>query len=290
MNVLSFVSFILLVLWIGYYSFFQQSLFLDSLLKSNKGYFSAQNQLEEKAALEEFRNLKAKVIFPSPPARKKTKKPKKSFRRQAYCECAKIDLSFMQEKKNIQLDSSYQLLEVLLQKNYAPLFSEVSIKNFLCSLHWAIQKQPKDQIFRWENLEFTDKKLQTLFYRIWKGTKFYEKNSYGFLPLSCFVKMEPGSKICLPCISFELLEVVSGEERAKTLWSKKEKFLERLEVTAEEVFFSNLANSSYQDLVCFSHKTQKEPVWICGRDEKTEIEIKIPQYLRDKRRMLSRKS
>lgn len=295
MNILGIVSFILLILGIGFFSIFQQNLSVDLACKSTRGYLHACREVQRLKHQKYFKQLTGKQTYPpKKPASPKQapSPPKKKRKKEAFSSCSRINLSFFLHKKISRSDPSYQLLKALLLQVYAPLFEEgVSVDQFLFQWQGALQKAySHSPLIVWEKLEFPEEKMQHLYYLLLKGCKFYEKaDPFSYPSLLHFIEFNSfsSSRICLPCISLELLEALLGKKAAQNLWEQKQDPLDRLELCSENLHF--LAPSqmqTYEGLVVYQHTSCSEK-WICTTDASTAVEVKIPYpkrlFTRDKR-------
>ncbi len=275
MNILGFIFLLLFFLSLQHKSFLSETCNTTFIEKMGKGYVKAHNNALDHLVHIHFIKHPGKVVGSPEKSspRKDNKNPQKKWKKQTFCSCSKMDLSFFLHKKNLSLDPSYLLFKRLLSNVYGSLFQKIHVEAFLEELHKTLLESKKDP-FSWENVTFKSEEMQLIFYRMIKGTKFYNRSrKEGFPSLLKLITIKKEDTLCLPCISFEMLEALFGFSYAEKLWETKEKELEMLLVTEEEVKAILKETIPCLEKLHFTHKREKEETFVLGENKETEVQV-----------------
>ncbi len=275
MSILGFVFLLLLLLSLERASRFYEISNASLVKKTGAGYLEAHNVALEKQVKAHFAKSPGTQVLPTPKKRSSERKGsnKKKKKSSPFCSCSKMDVSFFLTKKNLSLDPSFLLFKRLISKVYAPLFEEVEVDTFLEELHLCLLEKGTSS-FSWENLQMSSEQTQLILYRMLKGTKFYEPSTTnGFPSILKLISIKKEDLLCLPCISFEMLEALFGSFSAKALWDTKEEEQDLLSITEEKLKAIVGKDSPYLEKLLFSHKNKREERHFSGKSKKTEVQV-----------------
>jgi hypothetical protein len=161
--------------------------------------------------------------------------PKKRYKPQEHSPaCSRLNLYPLLKKKPDEIVESLHILERLIENLYGKvLFDPFKDKNFSKKLALAIFQAAKEQIYEEENpdLQKLEKlvlphDMQYTYYLMLKGSSHYSWEKHeGFPSLLDYVKLqkENSSKICLNCAPFETLLSLFSPKVALELYQKREK-------------------------------------------------------------------
>jgi len=283
MNIIPFIISLLLIFAISTNTLIKKKVSDDLVCKSISGYMSASRKSLNNSEDYYFKSIK-KNSSNKPKKEKKSKDPLKKKARQINIENAKINIYplIMDEKENqIEL---YNLIASLIKTLYSnkSFYKNNLEKDLLNNILYALEIQvKKNNSLHLANLFLKDSTLQNIYYKILKGTKFYDFDKEIGLPsLLDYVKIEnTKNKIPIKDVSYELLLSVFNKNIAKEINTLQKEFPIK-NLTKENI--KNLCqkyhfrfNEKILDFFDFSNSliNLKEKI-IVGIDETTNIKVK----------------
>lgn len=283
MNIIPFVVTLILIFAISTNTLLKKKISEDTISKSASGYMAASRK-----SLNNFEKYYFESIQEKPKEKSKkenegneTNENKKRF---INIENAKINIyPLVSDKKENQIELynlAASLIKTLYLGNsfYKPNFEKDLLDNILASFEIQLKKDKECQL---SNLTLKDPRLQKNYYKILKGTKFYDyEKKIGIPSLLDFIKYEnTTSKIPMKDASFELLLSVFTHTIANEI------VLLQIENPPKNLTKQNILdlcqkhsyrlNENFLDFFDFStsSKNSKEKIFV-GFDKSTNIKVK----------------
>lgn len=207
MNIVAFVISLLMIIAITTNTLLKKKVSDDIACKSISGYMSASRKALNNSEYYYFKTIKEK---PDNKAKKQSKAQENEKKtRQIHPENAKINIyPLLTDKENQQ--ELYNLVKSLIKTLYSnkSFYKKNFEKEILNNILYAFENQlKKDKDLHLANLFLKDFSLQNSYYKILKGTKFYDfDRNVGTASLLDFIKFEnSNSKIPMIDASYELL-------------------------------------------------------------------------------------
>ncbi len=223
MNAIGFVFFILSILSLAAFVSHEKQAGAKPLRSSYLGHIYSNREIQNLATSEFYKSLQ-RTSSPSGKEQKKAKEGEagetKPFPPPAINpECARLNLSPLIERDPKEGHFLYDTAAKLLKAFYGqPLFNGKASAEyrFLDAFLQAIRERlMKEGPFALEKIEFHDSSLQSLYYKMLKGTK--SENPYP--SLLDYVKVEPvRTKICMFHVHPTLLSVLFSPKAASKLY------------------------------------------------------------------------
>ena len=310
MNILGYISAILIIFSIISSYMFKQHMDTSEMNKSMKGYYLA--DIQSKNEFEDFmydaqnkkkKSPKDQTSKNSPISNDtqkqneyisdeeqqqqqiKDKKPRKIY----ACSCINI-LPLIKNNK-IEEKQTYDLLIKLITILYKNELTKDKIEYKLVDqlLIACNKKIEKKESLCLEKIDLKDPSLQPLWYKMLKGTKYYDfEKDIGLPSILEFISIdenEKHNKICIPTASKEILIALFDEKIADKIWDKKEK--DKIKITKEEL--ENILKDTHTSInnqsniwayIELSHKNHKKNAsQIICQDEISQISIR--RFCRD---------
>jgi hypothetical protein len=283
MNILPLVISLLLI-----FSYFTNSLLVkhkNSTLasKSFSGYMSAKRK-----ALNKYQNEIYKLIDAKPIKKKEQtfqKEPsKEDKKRVANPLNAKINITSLFLENNQTL---YNLLKDLIKnlyKNQSFYYDnlEIYLLNNLINEVKVFLNNEKNSINNLNlcKISFKNKELNDIFYKMLKGTKFYNpKKNIGFPSLLDYVETNLNTNIKIPIIdaSFEVLEIIFNEKIAFEILERQKNYpikdLSKEDVEKLSLSLGKKPNDNFFKYLDFSKNNKNLNKIIVGIDKKSGIKV-----------------
>lgn len=306
MNILGFVSAILIIFSIISSFMLKQHVDDSEISKSMKGYYLA--DMKSISEYEEFLFDSQKKIKPpkeenkdqSPPpkdsqiiasdnqnaneeqkADKKEKKERKKTAKIYACSCLNIFPLIKNDKA--QEKELYDLFTKLIKTLYQKELSKQKIENTIADalISSCKKKYEAKEEIQLEKIDLKDPALQTLWYKMLKGTKGYDfEKNIGLPSILSFIYLEDNAKenkICIPTSSKEMLTALFDNKIAEKIWEKRKN--QRTKISKEELETILKENPSFTDTniwnyISVSHKSHNKNarITIC-KDDSTGVSI-----------------
>lgn len=260
MNVLGFVSSLLIVISLYTAVMNNDLVDLSHLKSSYKNYFAASRKAQNKYESAYYKSKKTPRVKKEKEGVEQVKKEApKEYKSENTPPCSRLNLAFLFEPTPDQ--ERLNLFESLLQNLYGNTLLQEKrplLKKLLLEL-----SDPKEKTTYLSQLSFKDSSLQSLFYHMLKGS-IHAENYYPSLLDYALVTFEEDSKICLACADHAMLTTLFGEKAANRLADLKEDPEERLKITRsqlEKILTEEnhyLPPESFFKLLRFTHPKKKE--------------------------------
>lgn len=282
MNIIPFIISLLLIIAISTNTLLKKKITEDLVSKSISGYMNASRKALNNSEYYFFESIQEKPIEKSKD--KKTTKEKVEKKRAVNIENAKINIYPIVVDRKENQPELYNLVLSLMHTLYCdksfyyPNFEKEILNNILSAIDIQLKN---DKDLHLSNLIFKDSFLQKKYYKILKGTKFYDfDNNIGVPSLLDYIKFEnTNSKISMKDASFELLVTIFSISVAKEL-NELQKQDPPKNLTKQNVInicqkHSFRFNENILDFFDFSisSKNSKEKI-IVGLDKETNIKVK----------------
>lgn len=295
MNILGFVSMLLIMLGI-FFAAFQNAFFSTSKVqKSYIGYAEASRGAQNNWEYNYYKSHKKKPVpkdntnkeFASGKEKKAPSIPKKT---EEMPECARLNIYALfteDQPPKDQYQITLRLLNTLYGSNLLKNADEKFLPKFLDHLIAAAKQEDAPKPLHLAQLKLKDPNLQPLFYKMLKGAKNSYPSLLDYIKISSFGKED---KICLSCANHKMLAALFGEKAGSKLEQTREEKLDRLQISKaklEEIVLkeTNLPPQElFMDLVKITHKSAgKNAITATGFDGKkaTDITVKKRGYLSD---------
>lgn len=283
MNILPFVISLLLIIAITSNTLLKKKVSEDIVSHSISGYMKASRKAM---------NYSQEIAFDAIPEKQVDKKPQEKHEksnkkevtnlRYINIENAKVNIyPLVVNNKDTQIEL-YNLAAALIhtlyadQSFYTKHFEKTLINNILSSFETQLKKDKDIQI---SNLVLQDPLLQKNYYKILKGTKFFDHDKkIGTPSLLDYIKYENiNSKIPIKDASYELLTTVFNEKIAKEIFIlqtqefSKNLTLDNIKNICQKHNFK--INESFLNFFDFFSSSTKDSVLI-GFDKATNIKVK----------------
>ncbi len=290
MNLLPLVTTILLMLALATHTIFEKKIASQQLGKSYFGYMHAARNVQNKCIHKSF--AKIKQTNKKPPETKpddpQKNSPKYKFKPQPLNIWPLLVNGKEEEKELYELFTN--LLHILY--SHCSFFQKNQFENFLADkiIDYA-QKNLKKEASKELHLEkfsFDDPSLQQAYYKILKGTKFYDKkNCLGYPSLFEYITISSNQKtpkISIPYSPKEILTAIFNEKIALAIEQKqfeKESFHPISKKELENILTQHpLKKEISWTMLSFSKspKQKQKNIHMVGMDKKTDIRLKQTLY------------
>jgi hypothetical protein len=302
MNILGFVSAILIIFSIISGYMLKQHVDDSELSKCMKGYYLA--DIESKSAYEEFLFDSQKEIKTPPdntttktpktntpklatnPQAKKEKKEKKKSKTTKIYACSSLSIFPLIKNDKAEEKALYDLFVNLIKILYPKQLTKEKMENSLVDalISFCQKKYNDKEEICLEKINFKDPSLQSLWYKMLKGTKVYDFEKKEGLPsILSFITIEEKeneNKICIPTASKEMLTAIFNEKIAEKIWKKRKDEIikitkQDLETILTETQSPTESQKDIWSFVALSHNKHKKNarLTIC-KDDATQISIK----------------
>lgn len=290
----------LLILAIVCHNIQSDSIATNRLKISYAGYMRASRDALSKCEEQIFKKAKKKkksflekITTVSDEENKTPKKPKKD---EWTPSCMHLNLAELVDKQIHQDSARYQLFSHMLKVFYGNTLFKKKPKNFEHTMAEAIiegiKKQQEElsenEYLHLAKLRMQDPHLQSLFYRMLKGTK-----NHTYPALLDYISFDPknkNEKICLACATKELLTALFNESFSDEIWQEKQHDLELLELNAKKLEYLLQRHgyvstySLFLPLIKYHHGPSKaKKVTLENEDPGTGITIKRNLYYSSKK-------
>jgi hypothetical protein len=284
MNILTFVLALMMMFAITTSTMLKKNIFSKHLATSFKGYMQSSRKLLNDGEYLLHNRIEEKE------STKKTKHPIKAKNkvnpRKIKPHYGKINIYKLIVDKKENQKELYKMLQLLVKELYNDKsfyekgFEKALVENIISAL--KNQKKQGNEL-QLETLILKDANLQKIYYKILKGTKYYDyEQNMGLASLLDFIKINLNDKkIPIKHASFELLVSLFDKQIASDI--KQMQTSRNFEnLNAEYILGicknSNIKNVHEETLKLFdfskNYNKDKEKI-LFGCDEKTDIKIKL---------------
>ncbi|KPK33295.1 MAG: hypothetical protein AMS24_01575 [Chlamydiae bacterium SM23_39] len=272
MNILSFISAILIIFAMISHFMFKDHRDSVIMKKSIEGYLNAyrisQNSYESFLYKSSKSIKKKKTIDEKNKKNKekksKTNKKKKEEKDNKIFSCGQINIYPLLKNGKIKEKKIYEITKRLMKLLYGKILNR-EIEDSLLDKIILMAKDKKD--FYLEKIDFQNQQLQSVWYKMLKGTKFYDfKKNVGYPSILDFIKIsEKKDKICITKAKEELIFAMFDRETAiKILSIRNGDMKEKIRIPL-----------NMEDLIDLSHKRhEKEASVVICTDEISKISIR----------------
>jgi hypothetical protein len=312
MNILGFISAILIIFSIIAGNMLKQHMDTSEISRSMKGYYLADNKSKngyEDSLYDSQKGKKKASPSTSPINNSLTPPPQPADEEEAIEEKTEEeveeDTSKDKEAKKIYACSCLNLYPLIVndkaeeKQRYALLFSlikilyqreiedEKMVNRLIDGLITFGKKKNEDKKeLCLPKVEFKDTELQSLWYKMLKGTKYYDfEKNIGFPSILEFVTLTPTenkSKICIPTSSLEMLLALYDKKIAYKIWEKRDDKKNKIIITRGEL--EKIVNDpsipptqkkDVSELIDISHRNHDHQAKIIiGQADKYQISIR----------------
>lgn len=274
MNILPFISAILIVFSIMSHFLLKDHRDTVIMKKSIEGYLNAykksQNSYED-FLCKSFKVKKKDIVksegqkdFKKKGGDKKSLKEEEENNNEEIFSCGQINIYPLLKNGKIEEKKIYEIFKKLIKMLYGRILKKENMEDYLLDKLIFITKDKKN--LHLEKIDFKDQELQILWYKMLKGTKFYDfKNNIGYPSILNFIKIsEKKERICINKAQKEILFVLFNKEIAKKILSTKNRNLKYIKIPLE-----------IEHLIDLSHKNheKKASIVICT-DNNSKISIR----------------
>lgn len=216
MNFLTLIFSLLLLVAFGTHVILEKQSTQHKLKSSYLGHVGAQRSIFNQNEGRLYRNVNLPITpYPEKPQEKKQKK-KRDFN--DNLECARINLLPLIEEGKENKSALYEVAQNMIKVCYGDQLFEgnlQAVKKFLDTFLKECAKNPSVEL---EKLSLHNDAMQTIYYRMLKGTK---KLEGGFPSLLDLIKIEKGdSTVCLVHARPVVLSVLLGPKAAHRLFEE----------------------------------------------------------------------
>ncbi len=287
MNVLGFVSAILIIITFSLTSMHHDLINLSKLhssyLSYSEGSRSAQNEWEI-AYYKSLRKTRTKEEIPksdSNSAKLKPDTPLKEEKWENMPECARLNLALLLQKDQDQDQERKKLFAKIIKTLYGKNLLSGTKKN--SSIENALLEEifaKKDTTaFFLQQIKCKDPEIKTLFYHMLKGSSSKAENKYPSLLDYVKINLEnPHEKICIACADLEMLTALFGEKAAFRINAKKDTTMERLRINKNDLQTilleenHRLPDEDFWNLIKFCHQhKRKTAITVTGKGEESTV-------------------
>jgi hypothetical protein len=259
MNILGFISAILIIFSIITAHMLKQHVDTSEINRSITGHYLAEatvkNGLEESL----FEAQKEKKRDPTKPGgsggggkegEEKNEESESEDEKSAKIiyDCTLLNLYPLIVDGKIKEKPSYELLSSLIKiLYYQEIKDDKMVNRLIDALITSCKKtrEEKQEICLLK-IDLKDKELQSLWYKMLKGTKYYNfEKKIGFpsiLEYVTFIPTKTKNKICLKTSSLEMLIALFDKKIAYKIWEKRDEKKKRIIITKTE--FEKIINDS----------------------------------------------
>lgn len=259
MNVLGFVSSLLVVISLYAAVMNNDLIDLSRFQSSYKNYFAASRKAQNKYESAYYKSKKTPRVKKEASGEQVKKEVYKEKKSENTPPCARLNLAFLFEPTPDQ--ERLDLFQSLLQNLYENTLLQEKrplLKKLISEL-----SAPKEKTTYLSQIPFKDNATQNLFYHMLKGS-LQTESYYPSLLDYVSVSFEEDSKICLACADHAMLTTLFGEKAALRLAKEKQDPEERLKITRsqlEKILVEenhSLPPESFFKLLRFTHPKKKE--------------------------------
>jgi len=273
MNILGYISAILILIGIAFQSYYMGWFFDKKLHDNLKGYHTAYHELEKNYISQKFDSIpEKKKITTASYNKEKNSKPKVLHKKELTPCCMRLNL-WNYRNTDINNPASFYILERLITLLYGDIIiDKKSIPEFSKNLIMAI-KEKKTATIHLEQLKFNNAQEQEFFYKMLKG----DKNHYPSLLNYVTFKCDSNPQICIACADYVILASLFNEQIAKTLTFNKNDPLEQIVIDKES--FQKIISSYCMDKTNFPDfslkhkKTHLSEIIITSEEKNTHIQL-----------------
>ncbi len=282
MNIIALVMGLLLIIAVSTNTLLKKKIADDTVSKSVSGYMNASRKALNNSEIYYFNSIQAKPSDNS----KKEKEPIKvveNKKREINIQNAKINIYPLVMEKKENCPELYKLVISLVKTLYSDKsfyktnLEKVILDNILAAFEIQLKK---DKDLHLANLFLKDSSLQKTYYRILKGTKFYDfDKKIGIPSLLDYIKFEnTNSKIPMKDASYELLLTIFNKSITKEIILLQTQNPPK-NLTKENVI--NICQKNHFrfdekifDFFDFSNSINSKEKIIIGLDKSTNIKVK----------------
>ncbi len=284
MNILSLVITILMIFAISTQMLLSKKVSSDIISKSYVGYMKVQRRATSKSETYYYSTIKTEKNEKEIKQKIKTEKVKKikePNRSESYFNIYPL-ITEGKESHPELYESILHLIRVLYLEN--GFFKNLKIKNLdkeilnniLLSAKESLKEELSANELHLAKLELKEKDLQPIYYKMMKGSKFYNyKEKIGYPSLLDFIKIrDEKNKIPINSAHFEILSILFNEKIAEEIV--------KLQLLGEEITKERLndlltkkhfqLNPKIWDFISFTNISN--PTEIIVKDENTDISLK----------------
>ena len=241
----------------------------SNISKSYIGYMSASRNLLNKQVKLQFKQIKSNKL---PEGEKESRPIEKTKKREINIQRGKLNLYELLEDQNSDLLNVYSSFFKVLY-SHLPFYENDLEYKILKLLQDEYDRQEDKTFFCLEKIKIEDPKLALIYYKILKGTKFYDFFNKEGNPsfLDYFRVDNTHFKVPIKDASFELLFAIFNDEAFQIRILQEEKKLENLTHENIEKIVKN--KTPMLEFFTFSDIRFKNEN-IVAIDKKTDIKIK----------------
>lgn len=222
MNIITFVSTLLLILSLSSYTFLEKRKAHEEIKINYIGHSNALHKVQSKYTSKVFARI-PKVAEKN--AEKNASGTTKKKKRPSTT--AKINIfHLIKEGKQTHL-ALYEIFAHLLRSNYAMLLDQKDLEYQIIDhmIEWGQKSLQKQAALYLEKISLEDLKLQQIFYLMLKGSKFLSSGVIQYPSLLDLVEISSNNKICvyLPYAHYGLIRTLFNEDIAQAVEKAQDK-------------------------------------------------------------------
>jgi hypothetical protein len=214
MNILGYVSFILLTIGIVFQIYFSNWFFDEKIRQNFEGFFQNDSALQKEYVEKIFEKIPSKAKPKSPPSFSGTVPLKRlSYKNEITPYCMRLNLYPLLEAKEYKDHFLYPIFSKLITDLYKDiLLTEKDISLFVDEfLKLLKEKKLLSENVSLTQVKFKQAAFQKAYYKMLKSNK----------SLLQYIKIKKGEKTCLSCCDYSLLKAIFNAEIAEKYVNKQ---------------------------------------------------------------------